>query len=76
MAIGRFLLRGICTSKQMRPLKIGLVFGLGAMFGVAVSRSAKHFQCHKTGHHGPRSCHTQPPTKEAAPQEDLPAANT
>ncbi|KAL9315591.1 hypothetical protein ACSQ67_016592 [Phaseolus vulgaris] len=62
------------TSKQMRPLKIGLVFGLGAMFGVLVGRSSKPFQCHRTAHHGPSSCHRQPPTK-AAPQEDLPAAN-
>jgi len=59
----------------MRPLKIGIVFGLGAMFGVLVSRSAKPFQCHKRGDHGPWSCRTQAPTKEAAPLEELPAAN-
>ncbi|QCE10432.1 hypothetical protein DEO72_LG10g1662 [Vigna unguiculata] len=58
----------------MRALKIGLVFGLGAMFGVAVSRNGKPFQCHKTGHHGPNSCPTQPRTKETAPQEEPAAA--
>ncbi|KAG5059849.1 hypothetical protein GLYMA_01G078700v4 [Glycine max] len=47
----------------MTPLKTGLVFGFGAMFGILMSLGA---QCHKTGHHHPWSCHTKARTKEIA----------
>lgn len=52
----------------MRPIKIGIVFGLGTMFGVLISRGAG-FHCRKAamlGHDHSRRCHTHAPAKEVA----------
>lgn len=51
---------------KMRPLKIGLIFGAGTMFGVLMSRGAQRFHCHKAataGHH-PWRCPKQAQKKE------------
>ncbi|KAK7339366.1 hypothetical protein VNO77_20028 [Canavalia gladiata] len=58
----------LSTTNRMRPLKIGLVFGLGAMFGILMSRGAQRSHCHKAageGHHR-WGCHTQARKKEIA----------
>lgn len=57
------------------PLKIGVVFGLGTMFGILMSRGGR-FHCHKAamlGHHPSRRCHKKAPTNEVAEGGDAEA---
>ena len=66
----------------MRPLKLGVAFGLGTMFGVLMSRGARSFHCHRAcmaGHHPWRCHHTQEAqrkeVKEEAAKDEATLAN-